>query len=70
MSDDNIIYCYTQLEQRLVDKIEKYETALRLITTVPKYDHIMSGDNPYWDSDVLLDGHDQCVEIAKRALEG
>lgn len=49
--------------------VYRYETALKLIAKVPKYEHIMSGDNPYWDSETLLDGHDQCVEIAKRALE-
>lgn len=47
----------------------KYETALKLIVTTPKYEHILSGDNPYWESESLLDGHDQAVEIAKRALE-
>lgn len=54
----------------LIEQCEKYETALKLIVTVPKYEHIMSGDNPYWESETVLDGHDQCVEIAKRALEG
>lgn len=65
MSDD-----FRNSYYHLEDLVTKYKTALRLIVNVPKYEHIMSGDNPYWDSDVLLDGHDQCVEIAKRALEG
>ena len=47
---------------------DHYEAALREIAAMPSGRHVTLDSERPWDTSYVLDGHERCVEVAKRAL--